>query len=144
MAIEDQMEQSLAFLRVSLTGARPIPRKRLSNLIASADSLHSLLQHITIRADLAPEGLIGGELGLDGQSRPLRQTKMLGEEFLLVLERNNDSSNRLNSVERELAHVRRQVQAENRRVVGGWKWEGNWGDEGGGRGGGKLDDRIDA
>lgn len=120
------MEQILLeTLRASLVDARPIPRKRLANLHGAVAPLHALLE--SFDAD-APDALMarGGDafaiddaFGADGmQSRPLRQARLLEEEFRLVLERNNDSQARLASQEQLLARVRARVQGENRRVVG--------------------------
>uniref|UniRef100_A0A914HZB5 Uncharacterized protein n=1 Tax=Globodera rostochiensis TaxID=31243 RepID=A0A914HZB5_GLORO len=124
MLKEDAMEQSLTSLRASVVGARPIPRKRLSNLIASTQSLHSLLDGLGVGSDLsAADGLIRDELlireelGLEGQGRPLRQALSLEQEFQLVLERNNHSLLRLNSAEQLLGDLRARVQSENKRVV---------------------------
>uniref|UniRef100_A0A183CJH3 Laminin EGF-like domain-containing protein n=1 Tax=Globodera pallida TaxID=36090 RepID=A0A183CJH3_GLOPA len=123
MLKEDAMEQSLTSLRASVVGARPIPRKRLSNLVASTQSLHSLLDGLGVGSDLSAAGglirdelLIREELGLEGQSRPLRQALSLEQEFQLVLERNNNSLLRLNSAEQRLGDLRARVQSENKRI----------------------------
>ncbi|KAL3119034.1 hypothetical protein niasHT_003817 [Heterodera trifolii] len=119
MQKEDQMEQSLASLRVSLAGARPIPRKRLSHLAASTHSLVSLLDGFeTDAVDVSSaDGLSGEAFAAGDQSRPLRQAHSLEQEFQLVLERNNESLNRLNNAGLRLGEGRAMIQSENKRIV---------------------------
>jgi hypothetical protein len=104
--------------------------QRLARIGAAVSSLDSLLDSIGNGAHGfgAIDNLLFhlDEDGLgEGESRPLRQARLLEQEFQLLQERNNDSLAKLREMGQGLGQIRAKVQAENRRVVGWFWWEKN-------------------
>jgi hypothetical protein len=93
---------------------KPIPRKRLTRIQNTAQSLNELLDTIKSSEDDA-HSLLGG---ISGENRYLKQANLVEQEFNVMLERTGDSSEKILELKDKLSMVRQKLNEQNRVVDG--------------------------
>lgn len=127
MLLEDEMEEKLRSVE-NIADIKPIPRKRLQRLNDTAQckffyfkkltqtylALNELLDTIKSSEDDA-HSLLGGD---DQENRYLKQAKIVEQEFKVLLDRNEDSVDRINAMKEDLTRFRSVVGDHDRTVAG--------------------------